>query len=851
MTTRKKITSNRPDTISSGFSVQLENDCDPESNDSYYKTLIENLTDLILILDEDRKIKFTSPSISHLLGYKARWLSGKQMDDIVHADDRKALRSKLKTLLDKEDNKLNCELRIQEMDGKWKTFEVTGTNLIDYPLVSGIFLHLHDITGRKLKEDALKQTEERYRLVANNVTDVIFITDMNMKFTYFSPSVTRSRGHTPEEAMTMDIRESLTPESVEACINAFAEELALEQQEEKDLNRTRVMEVEMIHKNGSTFWVEVKFNFIRDEDGTPTGILGVSRNIDERKRTEEALRRSEQKFRLMFESSPEAILLVDREGTIIDANNKLYDLLGYKLEDCINENLHYINFLTQDSKERLMKNITDRMNGIDVGSLELTLIHRNGEQRIGLVHANTIQGGEKKNTYNLIMISDITDLKEAVQTSKRRTQEILTLQKTTTSIQSTLELEEVLQLISEAVVVNLGFDHVLLFLSNDKQTVTRATVFHTNGDSRLVGDVESALSQTLTSIEIPLIKGFSRVVDNGLAKKETIVHHISDIAHPPFSKEECNYVQELLGARTIINVPFFARDKHVGNIVAFTSSDYISEDEVEILWLLADHTAIAIENAMLNEELEHRVVERTAQLQAANNELERFAYSLAHDLRTPLRGIDGFSQVLIEDYMDVLDDEGKGYLERVRSATQRMSRLIDDILHLLHITRSTMHIETVELTLVANEIIVKLQAKHSERLVETTIAPNIKAQGDSQLLKEVLSELINNAWKFTGKQSSARIEIGSADINGQIAYFVRDNGVGFDMTYVDKIFAAFQRLHGMNDFEGTGIGLAKVQRIVHRHGGRIWAESTVNGGTIFYFTLWTEEETENSAVGNS
>lgn len=225
------------------------------------------------------------------------------------------------------------------------------------------------------------------------------------------------------------------------------------------------------------------------------------------------------------------------------------------------------------------------------------------------------------------------------------------------------------------------------------------------------------------------------------------------------------------------------------------------------------------------------------QLQAANKELEAFSYSVSHDLRAPLRSIDGFSQALLEDYADRLDTQGKDHLHRVRASTHRMGQLIDDMLNLSRVTRSEMGCEPIDLTAMAQAIAADLQQTAPEREVKFIIAADLAVQGDARLLRILMDNLLNNAWKFTSKKSSARIEFGFAPNNGESAYFVRDDGAGFDMAYADKLFGAFQRLHGAAEFNGTGIGLATVQRIVHRHGGRIWAEGKLDQGATFYFSL--------------
>ena len=243
----------------------------------------------------------------------------------------------------------------------------------------------------------------------------------------------------------------------------------------------------------------------------------------------------------------------------------------------------------------------------------------------------------------------------------------------------------------------------------------------------------------------------------------------------------------------------------------------------------------ALEKA--RDELEERVIERTTQLEAANKELESFSYSVSHDLRAPLRSIDGFSQALFEDYGDKLDAQGRSDLQRVRAATQRMAQLIDDMLNLSRVSRGEVRREMVDLSSMVRNIAEELKAAEPDRKVDVAIADGIQAEGDVRLLRVLVENLLSNAWKFTGKHPTAKIEFGISQNNGKPVYFVRDDGAGFDMAYAGKLFGAFQRLHSMSEFNGTGVGLATVQRIVNRHGGKVWAEGTVDQGATFYFTL--------------
>ena len=238
---------------------------------------------------------------------------------------------------------------------------------------------------------------------------------------------------------------------------------------------------------------------------------------------------------------------------------------------------------------------------------------------------------------------------------------------------------------------------------------------------------------------------------------------------------------------------------------------------------------------------------RSIAVEAVNKELEAFCYSVSHDLRAPLRTIDGFSKAILEDYEETLDDSGKHLLSRIRLATQRMGQLIDDLLGLSRVTRGDFAVEPVDLSAMVRSLAEELEAQEPGRDVEFVIAPGVSSTGDSPLLRVVLDNLLNNAWKYTGRHSRAKIEFGTAIISGEKTYFVKDDGAGFDMRYADKLFGVFQRLHNTQDFTGTGDGLATVQRIVNRHGGRVWAEAAPEEGACFYFTLNATESLAEAA----
>jgi len=354
----------------------------------------------------------------------------------------------------------------------------------------------------------------------------------------------------------------------------------------------------------------------------------------------------------------------------------------------------------------------------------------------------------------------------------------------------------------------------------------------------------SPLGKSITGLDgsIQVNRAFCNIL--GYSEKELKQIKWSDLTHPDDVAHSNRAVEALLSGKeesmnfekryihkngeiiwTEVNV-FLQRDPQGQPAFFITSINNITErkkQEEEIRQLTAD--------------LEQRVADRTRQLESINKELEAFSYSVSHDLRAPLRSIDGWSLALYEDFHDTLDEKGKGYIDRVRKESQKMGHLIDDLLQLSRVTRSEMKHIPVDLSALVGSIAARLDESYPDRTINWVIRPGLKATGDPVMMEIILTNLLENACKFTKKQPEARIEFGQADSEPEQPFFIRDNGVGFDMTYAGKLFTAFQRLHKQSEFPGTGIGLATVQRIIHRHGGRLWAESRPMEGATFYFTL--------------
>ena len=300
------------------------------------------------------------------------------------------------------------------------------------------------------------------------------------------------------------------------------------------------------------------------------------------------------------------------------------------------------------------------------------------------------------------------------------------------------------------------------------------------------------------------------------------------------------------GMECYIGVPLFATDGHPLGLMVLMDRQHISEDllVIEIAQLFADRAVAELERIyseseiiLHREHLEDLVAHRTDELHRANQELEAFSYSISHDLRAPLRAIDGFSESLCEDYADQLDDTARDYLQRVRKNAQRMAQLIDDLLILSRVTRKEIEASHIDLAKISGEIIEQLRAEQPERVVQFEVQDNISAWGDPGLIRILMENLLGNAWKYTSKISDAKISFSTSLDNDTTVFKLQDNGAGFNMEYADKLFEVFQRLHGKDDFEGTGVGLATVKRVIERHHGSVWASAEKGKGASFFFTL--------------
>jgi PAS domain S-box-containing protein len=521
----------------------------------------------------------------------------------------------------------------------------------------------------------------------------------------------------------------------------------------------------------------------------------LQEEIEVQKQTEETLRASEEAYRTLSQNIPGMIYRGNPDWSA-DLFFHCEDICGYSPEEFSSQKKNWLDLIHPDDQERVL-NETSKLNNQSLQIVqEYRIIDKNGSIRwvedrktARFTHQGILDGVDG-------IVFDITEKKQL---------EAQLLQSQKAEAAATMARD-----IIEGMLDAVG-------LTDREGKIIQCNQAFTE----LFGGKEEVLGTLLTHFVVE--RDVSKVV---AAIKETFEKEYVKNLECTVLTNDHQEVPVLVNA-TILRDP----EGNPGGLIG-VFRDITERKQAEE------------ESKQLNRDLKAR----TAQLVAANKELKAFSYSVSHDLRAPLRGIDGFSRILVEKYGAQLDDTAKDYLQRVRAATQRMGVLIDDLLRLSRLTRAKMGRKRVDLTALASSIVAELQQLDPGRAVIWDIADGLAVEGDPQLLHVVLENLLGNAWKYTGKHPTARIEFGMVFQGDTPVYFVRDDGAGFDMAYADKLFGAFQRLHGATEFSGNGIGLATVQRIIHRHGGHVWAEAEVEKGATFYFTL---EPLPVSAQGTS
>jgi PAS domain S-box-containing protein len=800
-----------------------------------YQTLLNAVSDLgngVAVANDKARLVFVNEAFCEIVGYTSEELLDIPSTwALIPPEDLGIIQTRFQQRVRGEPVPDYSDLTLIRKDGLRVNVELAVKSLSDGGLK--FIIIARDITERKQAEEEI--TYQAYLL--ENVNDAVIGSDKNSNIRFWNQAAERMFGWKAEEVLGREGREILHSEFINTDRETVLKILA-EQGRWKG-------ESLLYHKDGTQVITEVSSITLRDVNGMITGHVSVNRDITERKEAEEKIHKQNQRLKVLREIDT-AILAADSFESIVGA--ALHHVR--ELIDCRRANLTLIDWETNESVI------------FDVNTVNETSIPTG--RRFPLAQYQDIIQALWQD--QLLVMNDLRGLanpKPAVQSLlKDGLQSLCSL-----PLSSQGNLIGMFSLYSE---IPDFFDEEKINLGREVANQIAIAITH-NHLLNTLRDLNVELEQRVSERTAALSQANSLL--------QMMLDHMPD--HIYFKDSQSRFIRNSRSqARALgLSDPADAIGKSDFDFFPHAQLSYEAEQEIirsgkpmvdveeQVVWPdgretwvsttkmpLLDQAGQIIGTFGISRDITERKQAEVAlqkaklELEATNKELEAFSYSVSHDLRAPLRSIDGFSQALLEDYADQLPVDGQNHLKRVRAATQRMAELIDDLLNLSKITRASMKLVSVDLSQFAQRSATELQRTEPGRRVNFKITPNLKARGDSSLLQAVLENLLNNAWKYSSKQEQAEIELGSKHENDETIFFIRDNGAGFDMAYANKLFGAFQRLHAATEFPGTGIGLATVQRIIHRHGGRIWAEGAVDQGATFFFTLPALERAKTDAL---
>ncbi len=676
------------------------------------------------------------------------------------------------------------ETHWQNKDGSIMDIILASTPIDPADLSQGVTFTAIDITARK-------RAEERIALLAEMVDiapGAVIVHDFEGRILYANQRAADMHGCSAAEFMTLNLRDIDTPKSAD---------LILPRMKEIEANGEASFEVRHRRKDGSTYPGQVLAKKI-EWAGQPA-ILSITTDITERKQAEEALRASEERYRSLFTQMLDGVYRSTRDGKFVEVNPAMVKMFGYASQE---------EMLGADIKTELYFDPAERDSHIlEAGKwgTEVYRMRRKDGSEIWVEdHGSYVYDQQGNIVFHEGILRDVTE--------RNRAEEKLRQSET---------------LYRQAIVASGAVPYRQSYEKLDDYSARVLFDFIGEGIKDLTGYAAEEFNDVIWE---------SLVQESHLAE-ELAAYEMQEAIRLVRSGElplwKCeNRIRARDGStRWVFEAAVELRDQ-----------DGISYGSIGMYQDITAHKLAEERILQLNAELEQRVQERTAQLEEANKELESFSYSVSHDLRAPLRAIDGFSRILAEEYAGQLPGDGRILLERVRSSASRMGILIDDLLKFSRLGRQTLRTQTVDMLILVQTVLGTLRPGMEGQLPQITLNPLPACQGDPSLLTQVWVNLLSNAVKYSRRRADARIEIGCCAREGEPnTYYIKDNGVGFDMRFAGKLFGVFQRLHSESEFEGTGVGLALVHRIITRHGGRIWAESEPGKGATFYFTLGREK----------
>ncbi|MCE3000466.1 MAG: PAS domain S-box protein [Betaproteobacteria bacterium] len=842
-----------------------------------------------ILHDRNLKVLYCNRAAEEAFGYANDELFGLDAMDFLVPDHLREIvaerRARVREgALDVRGNNENLRKDGKTIICEWRNARITDES----GRFAGILAVAQDITERTTMIAALEESEERYRQIFASTPLPMWVAEpINLRFLAVNDAMVEKYGYSRDELQRMTAIDLLVEDQ---------RDFVMHQLIERDPHRLARFLRKHVTKEGEMLTVEITaqaFQF-----GGQTARLVVANDFTDRQRALSALEISEARLRAIFEQALVGIGIRDisMRPRLVKVNPRLCEILGYSEAELMG--LSTLDITAPEDIDASARMNRELLSGEkDSYSRRKQYIRKDGRRIWTDLTVSRIResSGEISQSYVLIVLQDVTERvqQEAMLIeSEARYRQIFAL----TPLPMYLRDEETLRFIdvNRACHELYGYtrEEMLGISLIDIQTPEGKARYLEQPYNRLIGSVERLQKQhqrrdgrrieveihaypTMLGgrkVRLVLVRDMSeqlkmeRLVRDNERRLRAIADNVPAVIAYFADQESTQYIN-------------FAYDRWFGQgatctafieeiqqllELAFAGKEVAEERALETLggrrvmrltllpqrgdnnvvegvylmgYDLTDFRRAEAEVRQLNAELEQRVEQRTRALAAANRELESFSYSVSHDLRAPLRTIDGFSQILIEEYSERLDDSGRGYLERVRAGSQRMARLIDDLLELARVTRRDLQIRSCDLTGMARDIVRELRQGSPGRAVRCEIADGMHVDADPGLLQIALDNLMRNAWKFTGLQAEPLIVVGMEPAETSMAFFVRDNGVGFDIAYANKLFGAFQRLHSESEFQGTGIGLALVQRVIRRHGGQVWARAEPGKGATFYFSL--------------
>jgi len=743
-----------------------------DSEERFSKSFRSSPISFIIADIEDGKIIEVNDAFTTISGFTREEAIGMTTINLgiwVHEHDRDRIVDSLR----KGNAVLHQETQLRAKDGKVQIV-VLSAQIIKLGNRNCIISSIEDITERKHAEEALRESEIKFRQTFDLSPVGIVMVGLDKRFLLCNNSFSQSLGYIPEELVGKTIAELTHPDDIQI---GMAEMKAIGKGELE----TSHVQKRYVRKDGQTVWGDVRISLIKNSSGDPQYFLAIIQDITERKDAEEALRESEDKFKYIFDHSVTGKSITLPTGEI-HVNKAFCDMLGYRQDELEKTNWHDI---SHPDDNEMTQNIINSLLAGEKESARFVkrYMHKNGSVVWTDVGSALRRDEKGEPLYFLTAIIDITERKRA---------------------------EESLRL------KNYVFD----------DSIAANSISDTNG---ILTEVNAAFVriwgyQSMVEVIGKSITGFIKETSD--ANKIVAALNSNGEWEGDYSavrKDGSTFFAH--GLATVLK-------DEIGKTIGYQSAVIDVTDAERAKELIHQ----------LNEELEQKVIKRTELLEAANKELEAFSYSVSHDLRAPLRSVHGYTKILIEEYEDKLDDEGKRICGIISSSATQMGELIDDLLNFSRIGRSSLNPLLLDMKSIVISVFADISSAKEKSRTKMKIGKLHKAFGDANLIKLVWNNLISNAIKYSSKQNISEIAVSSQLKYDRITYSVKDNGVGFDMNYKHKLFGVFQRLHGESEFEGNGVGLAIVQRIILKHGGTVWAEGEVGKGATFYFSLPVQDK---------